>query len=505
MRQLYKTAGLLFLVASSVGQVNGQTHYGVGAGTQGWEHAFFGTNAGKINTGSSNTFIGQNSGQSNSTGEFNTFTGNSSGWANTKGQFNTFNGYQSGGSNTTGALNTFMGTRSGYHNLTGNFNTFVGEESGFYNSSGTENSFFGNFAGFRNETGQSNTFIGSQSGFQNTFGIANAFLGNNAGYNNAGSNNAFFGYGAGYDNTSGDKNTYLGYASGGIGGLINATAIGANAKVIADNSLVLGNGTNVGIGISAPTYQLHLSTSSAAKLGSSSWTIWSDSRLKKDIADFTDGLDLLKQIKPVKFRYNGEAGIKSDKQFVGIIAQDMQKIAPYTIGSSVYQDSLGNKTEYLDYDANAVTYILINSVKEQEKIIEEKEAKIQEISGQVTELSKRLEQLERIVASAPLKPVGNPAARSGSEPNENGVVLEQNTPNGFSESTSINFFIPQTIKNAIINIYSTDGKKVGSYPVTNRGQSALKLSAKTFRSGVFIYDLVTDGKSNGARKMVVTE
>ncbi len=54
----------------------------------------------------------------------------------------------------------------------------------------------------------------------------------------------------------------------------------------------------------------------------------------------------------------------------------MQKIAPYIIATFIHQDSLGNKTEYLDYDANAVTYILINSVKEQQQVIERKDKEL---------------------------------------------------------------------------------------------------------------------------------
>jgi hypothetical protein len=254
--------------------------------------------------------------------------------------------------------------------------------------------------------------------------------------------------------------------------------------------------------MSAPAFQLHLSTNSAAKAGSSVWTVASDSRLKTNITTFTDGLDLLKQIKPVWFQYNGKAGIETgDKKFVGIIAQEMQKIAPYTIGTFTHQDSLGNKTEYLDYDANAVTYILINSVKEQQQVIEEKEAKIQELDAQMAALTKRLEQLERIVASTTAKPLTGSAARL--EPNANGVVLEQNAPNGFSEKSSIEFFIPQSVKDASVNVYSVNGVKISSYPVKERGNGKLTISAGDFQNGVFLYDLVTDGKSNGVKKMVV--
>ena len=45
---------------------------------------------------------------------------------------------------------------------------------------------------------------------------------------------------------------------------------------------VLKNG-NVGIGVDAPIYDLQLLNNSAAKPGSSTWTVSSDRRLKKDI------------------------------------------------------------------------------------------------------------------------------------------------------------------------------------------------------------------------------
>lgn len=207
-------------------------------------------------------------------------------------------------------------------------------------------------------------------------------------------------------------------------------------------------------------------------------------------------------IKPVWFQYNGKAGIETgEKRFVGIIAQEMQKIAPYTVGSFTYQDSLGNKTEYLDYDANAVTYILINSVKEQQQIIEQRDTELKEVNAVVEALAKRLEQLERIVASNTAKPLTGSATRT--EPNANGVVLEQNVPNGFSANSQIAYFIPEAVKEAIIVIYSVSGTKVSSYPVKERGNGQLTISASDFQDGLFLYDLVTDGKSNGVKKMMV--
>jgi len=512
MRRIYQfLAGLIF-VNAMVLSAYAQTHYGVGAGTQGIGHAFFGTEAGKVNTASGSIFLGHQAGTSNTTGFWNTFVGNNAGYGCVNGSKNTYVGLEAGySSNGTG--NTFLGTAAGHGNV-GEMNVFVGLEAGQNSFQGSKNTFLGagaglssdasfnTFVGYRTgystTSGVSNTFIGNEAGYFNVTGAANAFLGAKAGQSNTGGHyNAFFGSRAGAGNTTGEKNTYVGYNSSGEPTLINASAFGADAKVLSSNSLVLGNQANVGIGVSAPSFQLHLNTDAAAKAGSPDWIVASDSRLKKNISDFTDGLDLLKQIKPVWFQYNGQAGIETgDKKFVGIIAQEMQKIAPYTIGIFTHQDSLGNKTEYLDYDANAVTYILINSVKEQQQVIAEKEERIAALEKSQQALIARLEALES----------NRSPSTTGFMKTDQGLEvphLEQNKPNGFSNKTSIKYFIPQSVKTAVINIYTTAGLKVGSHPISERGAGELVVSADKYQRGVHVYDLVMDGKSAGAKKMLV--
>ncbi|MCF0073151.1 tail fiber domain-containing protein [Dyadobacter sp. CY261] len=457
--------------------------------TVGGLNTYIGTKAGfTLNGGVGNTFIGHGAGEKageNDTDE-NTFVGTYSGM-NAKGQNNCYFGV-SAGWESEGDNNIIFGVSSGTYSK-GSNNVVMGFEAGFINK-GNENNFIGKASGYSNTTGTGNMFAGTTSGFSNDSGTANAFFGNKAGYSNkSGSLNTFLGQGAGYDNTTGEKNTYLGYGSGGKANVINATAIGASAKVMASNCLVLGNNANIGIGVSAPVYQLQMSTGTAAKAGSASWTIMSDRRLKKGISDFTDGLDLLKKIKPVWFQYNGEAGIETgDKKFVGIIAQEMQKIAPYTIGTFIHQDSLGNKTEYLDYDANAVTYILINSVKEQQQVIEEKDA-------QIRDLAERLERIERQLSS--------PSFFHNTHDNGEQPALEQNAPNGFENQTSIKYYIPQSAKEAVINIYNASGVKMKSLTIANRGEGELVISAENMASGVHVYDLIVDGKSVGGKKMLV--
>ena len=83
---------------------------------------------------------------------------------------------------------------------------------------------------------------------------------------------------------------------------------------------------NVGLGITGPTYQLQLSTDSAAKPGTNTWTVASDARIKTDIRPFTDGLNTILGINPVWYKYNGLGGFTADgKDNVGVIAQDIEK------------------------------------------------------------------------------------------------------------------------------------------------------------------------------------
>jgi hypothetical protein len=127
----------------------------------------------------------------------------------------------------------------------------------------------------------------------------------------------------------------------------------------------------LGLGTSTPGFQLHLSTDSAAKPTSNTWTISSDSRLKDNITPFADGLSVLKQINPVQYTLNGKANTPLGAAGIGIIAQDMLSVIPYTI--STYKARL-EPTDELDTDiysfnSSALTFVTINALKELDSII----------------------------------------------------------------------------------------------------------------------------------------
>ena len=103
----------------------------------------------------------------------------------------------------------------------------------------------------------------------------------------------------------------------------------------------------------------------AEKPGGGSWSASSDRRLKKDITNYTDGLETLLRIRPVKYHYNETSGLPVDKEHIGVIAQELKKVAPYM----VFTSDNGKGTNYLKVDFSAATYMLINATREQQELI----------------------------------------------------------------------------------------------------------------------------------------
>jgi hypothetical protein len=131
-------------------------------------------------------------------------------------------------------------------------------------------------------------------------------------------------------------------------------------------TLFVDGDSQVGIGTTAPAYQLELSTDSAGKPTSNTWTVVSDERLKKDITPFNDGLDVIRQINPINYKLNGLGRTPADAAGIGVIAQQIKEVAPYTIKSfwAKLHPEDAEKTELYSFDSSALTFVTINAIKE---------------------------------------------------------------------------------------------------------------------------------------------
>jgi len=99
----------------------------------------------------------------------------------------------------------------------------------------------------------------------------------------------------------------------------------------------------------------------------------SDSRIKKDIADLTDGLDIVKQLKPRTFKYNGKATtLDDDRTRYGFVADEVMAIASQYVSE---ETQTIDGVEVDDFKSLSTTKMIPMLVKA-----------IQELSAKVTTL-----------------------------------------------------------------------------------------------------------------------
>lgn len=93
----------------------------------------------------------------------------------------------------------------------------------------------------------------------------------------------------------------------------------------------------------------------------------SDLRVKKDVQPFQEGFQKILGLNPVKFKYNGKAGTPDDgRERIGFVAQDLQKVYPELVISQTKKLNPEDQeeTEVLNYDSGALTYVIVNAIKE---------------------------------------------------------------------------------------------------------------------------------------------
>jgi len=126
---------------------------------------------------------------------------------------------------------------------------------------------------------------------------------------------------------------------------------------------------NVGIGTTGPGYQLTLSTDSAAKPTSNTWTISSDARVKEIVGPYTRGVADIVALQPKRYRLNGAFGSVDDgRVHVSVIAQEAQATWPEMIGTYDHTDKdaddVETVTELLNLNTNELQWALVNAIKE---------------------------------------------------------------------------------------------------------------------------------------------
>jgi len=317
------------------------------------------------------------------------------------------------------------------------------------------------------------------------------------------------------------------------------------------------------------SYKLHVN-GDAYKTGSGGavWNTTSDIRYKKNVVPFVDGLSLLKQINPIWFEYNGKMGVTSTKPQVGVVAQEIQNILPYTVSSDTlsrtilvkaekrylidaidtsiirvldtlaedstivishrdikYKDSIIYKSvkklivepaEFkeerdgaLSYNANALWYLLINSVKELDSTListkDESNKRLTSLEKANIELRSTNDSLQTIINTlqdrfSRLEAQSNIPLKDAMD-----VILEQNNPNPFSESTTITYYIPETVIGSpeLIITHSANPEVIEKFELLKGIPTQFLVSAQNFKTGVYVYSIVVQNKVLASKKFII--
>ena len=246
------------------------------------------------------------------------------------------------------------------------------------------------------------------------------------------------------------------------------------------------------------------------------WTNYSDGRYKKNIQENVPGLAFVRLLRPVTYTLDikginsfiqggkallssvsDESAVSQKEQMVytGFIAQEVEVSA-----KKVNYEFSGVVAPQNDKDLYGLRYsdFVVPMVKA-----------IQELSGTNDSLRSVIDNLKSAEANLQaqvnsiMQQVNSLKATtlSGRVP-----ALQQNTPNPFNGTTTINYYLPGNSSNAQLIITDAQGHVLKDVVLGNsKGMGQAIVGAGDLASGIYFYSLVVNGKSVDTKKMVLAK
>lgn len=258
---------------------------------------------------------------------------------------------------------------------------------------------------------------------------------------------------------------------------------------IYDDGTSVGIGTNTGFaytwpgGLTGPTappnsgtVRLHINGVSKAL----AYFATSDQKFKRDITGINNALSIVRKLEGKTYYWRSEEfkdkGFSTSKQY-GFIAQDLEKVMPEAVGV----DENGDRS--VNYDM--IIPVLVQSIKEQSALIDNLQKQIDELKA---------------TSHAVGATTGNSQNINLSD--KNVIVLDQNVPNPFTESTVISYNIPVDFNKAQLQFTTIDGRMIKTVDITTKGQNTVTVFASDLSSGAYMYSLIVDGKTVETKRMI---
>ncbi len=268
-----------------------------------------------------------------------------------------------------------------------------------------------------------------------------------------------------------------------------------------------------------PDYTLVLDTGSAFKQDGGMWSVPVDQSLIIDQEDFTEGMDVLSNLKLVQGTYNGKGNTKAGQSYVGVDNASVSKYMPAMLDTvMVYMDKDATEKKAMTIiNPSSLPYITINATKElnrrtqmlENKIeqLEETEIRLNTLQRQLDELEERFNNLNNNDAQAPKAFGVNQEAIQKKISIEAKSELFQNYPNPVTDRTTIPYYISNEVVDAQLIISNILGQQIKKIEITNRGESEISMNLRVSPSayGTYTYTLIADGQIIASKNMILTK
>jgi len=246
--------------------------------------------------------------------------------------------------------------------------------------------------------------------------------------------------------------------------------------------------------------------------------ISSDARVKKDIKDFSNAMDIIGQLQPKNYEYRSDGNFASMNlpkgRHYGMLAQDLEKILPNLVKEEKHEFTnkdtrarelkltaegkvptgesvVASKNETREgMDLKAVNYtelipIIVKGMQEQQ-------TKIEELNSINADLKNQLNELKSLILKD----------NTGSSITSLSGYLKQNIPNPVANTTIISYYLPENIKQAQIKVTDMKGSVLKVYSAPG-GAGQVNIRSGELPVGIYNYTLYANNKKLDTKQMVI--
>lgn len=226
----------------------------------------------------------------------------------------------------------------------------------------------------------------------------------------------------------------------------------------------------------------------------------SDNKFKTNKRTLGSTRSIIAALKPQSYNMDSlawpEFHFSNRKQF-GFIAQELEEVLPelvHNVKAAAVKDDKGNEIRpahsYKAVNYDGLIPILVAHAQEQQN----------RIDSLVSALKKEGPH-NRSTSDAG---AGNTNLNLSNVTlsNSDALVLDQNQPNPFRESTVIHYNVPEKYNQVKLIFTTEDGRVLKTIEISKKGEGEITVYANDLSNGIYTYSLVVDGSTIDSKKMV---